>query len=97
MLKMATYSNSKLSTYESCPYQYKLRYIDKIEVEVPTTIEMFLGDLVHRTMEKLYTDLKYQKMNSKEDLLVFYNDMWKSEPVPFVWTESSSSLGVKSF
>jgi len=76
---MATYSNSKLSTYESCPYQYKLRYIDKIEVEVPTTIEMFLGDLVHRTMEKLYTDLKYQKMNSKEDLLVFYNDMWKRE------------------
>jgi len=79
MLKMATYSNSKLSTYESCPYQYKLRYIDKIEVEVPTTIEMFLGDLVHRTMEKLYTDLKYQKMNSNEELLSFYRDLWEKE------------------
>jgi putative RecB family exonuclease len=76
---MANYSNSKLSTYENCPYQYKLRYIDKIEVEIPTTIEMFLGDLVHRTMEKLYTDLKYQKMLSKDDLLSFYRDMWEKE------------------
>ncbi len=76
---MATYSNSKLSTYENCPYQYKLRYIDKVEVEIPTTIEMFLGDLVHRAMEKLYRDLQYQKMNSKEELLAFYEDLWEKE------------------
>jgi putative RecB family exonuclease len=76
---MANYSNSKLSAYENCPYQYKLRYIDKVEVEIPTTVEMFLGDLVHRTMEKLYTDLKYQKMNSREDLLSFYRDLWEKE------------------
>jgi putative RecB family exonuclease len=76
---MANYSNSKLSTYENCPYQYKLSYIDKVEVEIPTTIEMFLGDLVHRTMEKLYKDLQYQKINTKEELLAFYRDLWEKE------------------
>jgi putative RecB family exonuclease len=76
---MATYSNSKLSSYENCPYQYKLRYIDKVEVDVPTTIEMFLGDLVHRTMEKLYKDLQYQKINSKQELLSFFLDLWEKE------------------
>jgi putative RecB family exonuclease len=76
---MANYSQSKLSTYENCPYQYKLRYIDRVEVEIPTTIEMFLGDLVHRTMEKLYKDLQYQKINSKEELLAFYRDLWEKE------------------
>ena len=76
---MANYSNSKLSTYENCPYQYKLRYIEKVEVEIPTTIEMFLGDLVHRTMEKLYKDLQYQKMNTSGELLSFYRDLWEKE------------------
>lgn len=28
---MPVYSHSKLSTYETCPQQYKLRYIDRIE------------------------------------------------------------------
>jgi ATP-dependent helicase/DNAse subunit B len=45
---MAAYSHSKVSTFENCPYQYKLHYIDKIEVDIPTTIEPFMGDIVHQ-------------------------------------------------
>ena len=29
---MTTYSHSKVSTYENCPFQYKLHYIDKVKV-----------------------------------------------------------------
>jgi putative RecB family exonuclease len=76
---MTSYSHSKLSTYENCPYQYKLRYIDKIKVDVPTTIEAFMGGLVHQTMEKLYKDKKFKKVVSKATLLKFYKDLWGKE------------------
>ncbi len=76
---MTTYSHSRLSTFENCPYQYKLRYIDKIKVDVPTTIECFMGDLVHQTLEKLYKDKKFMKDDSKEELLKFYKDLWEKE------------------
>ncbi|MBS3065540.1 PD-(D/E)XK nuclease family protein [Candidatus Pacearchaeota archaeon] len=76
---MATYSHSKVSTFENCPFQYKLKYIDKIKVETPTTIEAFMGDIVHQTLEKLYKDKKFEKETSKAILLKFYNDLWKKE------------------
>jgi hypothetical protein len=47
MLTMATYSHSKISSFENFPFQYKLHYIDKIKPESETTIECFMGDLVH--------------------------------------------------
>jgi putative RecB family exonuclease len=76
---MATYSHSKISMFENCPYSYKLKYIDKIEVDIPATIEMFMGDLVHKTLEKLYKDLKYQKLNSKEEILSYFNELWENQ------------------
>ena len=79
---MTTYSHSRISTFEQCRYKYKLQYIDKIKVDVPTTVECFMGDLVHRTLEKLYNDLKFEKQNSKEDCLKYYNDVWSKE-----WTD----------
>jgi len=76
---MVIYSHSKISTYEQCPYKYKLHYIDKVEVETPTTIEAFMGDIVHQTLEKLYADLKFQKINSIKELIDFFNDLWEKE------------------
>ena len=76
---MATYSHSKLSTFEQCRYKYRLQYIDKVKVDIPTTIEAFMGDLVHRTLEKLYADLKFRKLNELRELLEFYNNVWEKE------------------
>jgi len=76
---MATYSHSRVSCFENCPYQYKLHYIDKVEVDIPATIECFMGDIVHRTMEKLYKDKKFKKLVSKATLLKFYKDTWEKE------------------
>ncbi len=74
---MATYSHSKLSTFEQCPYKYKLKYIDKEPEDIPTTIEMFMGIIVHKTLEKLYSDLKYAKTNSLDALKKDYDETWK--------------------
>ena len=73
---MPVYSHSQLSTYETCPHQYKLAYIDKIEVEAEG-IEAFMGSRVHDTLEKLYRDLKVTKLNPLEDLLDYYHQIWE--------------------
>jgi putative RecB family exonuclease len=74
---MTVYSHSRLSCYEQCPQKFKLQYIDKVETEREDTVEAFLGSQVHETLEKLYRDLTYQKINSLEDLLSFFRDEWK--------------------
>ena len=73
---MPTYSHSQLSTYETCPYKYKLAYIDKIEVETES-IEAFMGSRVHDALEKLYRDLRVTRLVSLEDLLDFYHQCWE--------------------
>lgn len=74
---MVVYSHSRVSTFETCPYKYKLQYIDKIKPEIQNTIEAFMGDLVHQTLEKLYKDKKFHKNTPKESLLKYYKDLWK--------------------
>jgi len=80
---MTVYSHSRLSTFEQCPYKFKLRYIEKVETEVEESVEAFMGVRVHETLEKLYSDLRYQKKNTLEDLLDFLNDEWEKN-----WNDS---------
>ena len=75
---MTAYSNSRISTFFQCPFRYKLRYIDRIRVK-KDTIEAFMGSRVHEALEKLYKDLKYGKMNTKEDVLKFYEKRWEEK------------------
>ena len=74
---MGTYSHSRVSTYENCPYQYKLRYIDKVKPETSTTIEAFMGDMVHQALEDLYKRKKFKQRVAKTSLIKFYRDLWK--------------------
>jgi len=83
MINMKTYSNSKLSCFEQCPLKFKFHYIDKIKTETEESVEAFLGSRVHDTLEKLYKDLKFQKLNSLKELLAFYNEEWKKN-----WNDS---------
>lgn len=74
---MTTYSHSRVSTYENCPFKYKLQYIDRKKPEVPTTIEAFMGDIVHQSLEDLYKRKKFKQRVSKESLIKFYRDTWE--------------------
>jgi hypothetical protein len=49
---------------------------DKVEVETEG-IEAFMGSRVHDTLEKLYRDLKLTKLNSLEDLILYYHEVWE--------------------
>ncbi|QQG39968.1 MAG: PD-(D/E)XK nuclease family protein [Candidatus Aenigmatarchaeota archaeon] len=74
------YSHSRLATFEQCPLKFKFHYIDGLEPpDEEQTIEAFLGDLVHRTLEKLYKDMKFQKTNTLEDVLAYYHGLWEKE------------------
>jgi putative RecB family exonuclease len=73
---MPVYSHSRLGTFETCPLQYKYRYIDKIKRD-RESIEAFMGKRVHETLEKLYKDIKVTKVPSLGDLLTFYTDAWR--------------------
>lgn len=71
---MTIYSHSRLSCFEQCPNKFKLKYIDKVESDIEQSVEAFLGSRVHETLEKLYRDLDYHKLNSLDDLLVFLHE-----------------------
>ena len=73
---MVVYSHSRISRFENCPYSYKLKYIDRVKVDVKS-VEILLGRLVHEVLEKLYKDKKFMKDVSKEDLLLFFNELWE--------------------
>jgi putative RecB family exonuclease len=73
---MTTYSHSRISTYENCPYKYKLQYIEKQKPESPTTIEAFMGSMVHETLEHLYKLKKFKKRVALNVLIKFYRDLW---------------------
>ncbi len=74
---MAIYSHSRIETFEICPLKFKFRYLDKVETPVEETVEAFVGSRVHVALEKLYDDLHYEKRNSLEDLLAFYQAEWR--------------------
>lgn len=79
---MKRFSHTRISTYKQCKQQYKYKYIDDVESRIDNTIEGFMGDIVHRALEKLYEDLKYEKWNDKADLIDWYESTWEDE-----WSE----------
>ncbi len=73
---MPVYSHSSLSTYEICPLKYKLKYIDKLDVEAGEGIETFLGSRVHEALERFYKDLQYSRLLTIEELINIFNEQW---------------------
>ncbi len=70
------YSPSRISTYQSCPRQYKFRYIDRIPRE-EESIEAFLGSRVHETLNKLYRELQLGQRLGLPELLDSYDWLWR--------------------
>jgi putative RecB family exonuclease len=73
---MTIYSHSRLTTFEQCPLKYKFQYIDGIRTETEN-IEAFMGNLVHRVLQKLYADLLYSRLNDLSELLDYYHHLWQ--------------------
>ena len=76
--KMVAYSHSRIGTFLQCKQKYKFQYVDRIRVDIET-VEIFLGKRVHETLEKLYKDLQFEKLNSKEELIKYFEKIGKSD------------------
>ncbi len=72
---MPSFSHSKLASYQQCPQKYKFRYIDEIPPPI-RSIELHLGDSVHRALEKLYADAKQGQVMPLDDLLACFQQKW---------------------
>ena len=79
---MAMYSHSKISTFEQCPLKFKFRYIEKIKPDIEKSIEMHLGNMVHRALEWLYVQVMNKKLPSIEDVIAYYADQWEEDYLP---------------
>ena len=70
------YSYSRLSSYDNCPLQYKLRYLDRLQRPVES-IEAFLGNRVHEVLRRLYSDAGMEKQVTLAEALEHYERRWE--------------------
>jgi putative RecB family exonuclease len=62
--------------YEQCPLKYKLCYRDKIKRDVEG-VEAFVGSRVHDTLKKCYDDVRLTKVDTLDELLYYYDNVWQ--------------------
>jgi len=82
---MAVYSFSKLSTFEKCPCKYKLIYLDKITRPDEESIEAYMGDKVHKTLQKCYENVRHGKITTLDELIDIYKRYWDENWHPSVF------------
>ncbi len=71
---MPEYSISQLGTFETCPLQYRLIYVERIK-RYEEGVEAFLGQRFHEAMEWLYRERAF-RIVPLEELLMFYEKAW---------------------
>jgi RecB family exonuclease len=71
------YSYSKINTFEKCRLKFKYRYIDKIIPEIEKSVEAFLGEMVHETLEWIYTEVSEQRVPTIDETITHYAMYWK--------------------
>ena len=76
---MSVFSHSRLSSYENCPLQYRLRYVDELEIDRRETIESFVGRRVHETLQYLHDRHAEGALLTRQELLTHLDDSWERE------------------
>jgi len=79
---MPLYSHSRLSVYETCPRQYRFRYVDRVKLPRVRTAEMFRGTQVHAALETLYRRMQRGRMPSLDEVLDGYRRAWQEQWTP---------------
>ena len=67
-------SYTRCATYQHCPHQYKLQYVDRIPV--PEAIQLVFGSAVHQALSFMY-DPKRLRMPSREEVIDVFAKAWK--------------------
>jgi len=69
------YSHSRLSTWETCPKKFQLRYVLKVP-EDTEGIEAFVGKLVHEVLERLYVFVGREQVPSLRRVVDRYHALF---------------------
>ncbi len=70
------YSPTKINTFDGCKLKYKYQYIDKLESDL-TTIERFMGSMVHEVLEEFYKLVKGGSIKPRQWILDKYQELWQ--------------------
>ena len=73
---MVIYSHSRLSAFEQCPLRFKFQYIDRIKPDIEQSIEGFLGNKVHDTLEYIYKEVANGRTFKLDEIIKFYIEKW---------------------
>jgi putative RecB family exonuclease len=76
---MPVFSHSRLSSFETCPLQYRLRYVDQVDIERRETVEAFVGRRVHETLEHLHERILDGVVLSRQEVLTHLQNLWYRE------------------
>jgi len=68
-------SYSRFSTYQTCPQQYKLQYVDRIPV--PTAPELVFGAAVHEALKFMY-DPRHLRRPTLEEVVQAFVVAWQA-------------------
>ena len=69
------FSHTGLSSYEKCPAQFRIRYIDRV-VKQDEGIEAFMGKRVHEALEFLYNKILAGRIPILDSVLDKYDALW---------------------
>jgi len=72
-----SFSVAQLKLYRQCPLRYRYVYVDQIKSAIQT-VESFVGQRVHETLELLYDRLHDGVLLPVGDLLTHYRRRWES-------------------
>jgi DNA helicase-2/ATP-dependent DNA helicase PcrA len=67
-------SYSQIDTFDTCPRQYRFRYIQRIPV--PPSAAASLGSSIHQTLRDFYQEIKDGQKMTKKDLLKLLEVNW---------------------
>jgi RecB family exonuclease len=68
-------SYSQCATYQNCPHQYRLQYLDRIPV--PLTADLHFGSAVHEALKFMY-DPRHLQPPSLEEVAATFAAAWKA-------------------
>ncbi len=67
------FSHSALWTYQTCPLQYRFKYVDKLPVATQSAnMSFILGNSVHGTLEFLHKEALWENIPTRQAILSFY-------------------------
>lgn len=76
-MTMRRFSHSGLSCYEQCPHRYRLRYIDRVTVDLKESIACFRGSAAHAGIEFIYQEVMAGRLPTLDEVLTLTRQWWR--------------------